>query len=155
MRDRLSEMIQSAVGGCAKYWADVIADKLLAEGVIVPPCKVGETVDHITTCEEFKHELDGSLYDSFGGVGDATGYYCPCELRDNCPFDNEEDFDCDTLKKKQAVFVDEVKGFMLGECEYDNVVFLEYSGNVYFNEFGKTVFLTREEAEKALAEKRG
>ena len=155
MRDRLSEMIQSAVGGCAKYWADVIADKLLAEGVIVPPCKVGETVYHITTCEEFKHELDGSLYDSFGGVGDATGYYCPCELRDNCPFDNEEDFDCDTLKKKQAVFVDEVKGFMLGECEYDNVVFLEYSGNVYFNEFGKTVFLTREEAEKALAEKRG
>ena len=155
MRDRLSEMIQSAVGGCAKYWADVIADKLLAEGVIVPPSKVGETVYHITTCEEFKHELDGSLYDSFCGVGDATGYYCPCELRDNCPFDNEEDFDCDTLKKKQAIFVDEVKGFMLGECEYDYVVFLEYSGNVYFNEFGKTVFLTREEAEKALAEKRG
>lgn len=35
MRDKLSNMIQSAVGGCAKYWADVIADKLLAEGVIV------------------------------------------------------------------------------------------------------------------------
>lgn len=38
MRDRLSEIIQSAVGGCAKYWADVIADKLIAEGVIVTPC---------------------------------------------------------------------------------------------------------------------
>ena len=44
MRDKLSELIQSAVGGCAKYWADVIADKLIAEGVIVPPCKVGQTV---------------------------------------------------------------------------------------------------------------
>ena len=37
-------MIQKAVGGCAQYWADVIADKLIAEGVIVPPCKVGDTV---------------------------------------------------------------------------------------------------------------
>lgn len=44
MRDKLSNMIQSAVGGCAKYWADVIADKLIAEGVIVPPCKVGDKI---------------------------------------------------------------------------------------------------------------
>lgn len=44
MRDKLSNMIQSAVNGCAKYWADVIADKLIAEGVIVPICKVGSDV---------------------------------------------------------------------------------------------------------------
>lgn len=46
MRDRLSNMIQSAVNGCAKYWADVIADKLIADGVIVPPVpvKVGQTM---------------------------------------------------------------------------------------------------------------
>lgn len=36
MKNKLSDMIQNAVGGCAKYWADVIADKLLSEGVIVP-----------------------------------------------------------------------------------------------------------------------
>ena len=43
MRDRLSNMIQNAVGGCAKYWADVIADYLLSEGIIVPPVKIGQT----------------------------------------------------------------------------------------------------------------
>lgn len=45
MRDRLSNMIQDAVGGCAKYWADLIADKLLAEGVIVPPYKSLPLID--------------------------------------------------------------------------------------------------------------
>ena len=44
MRNRLSDMIQNAVGGCAKNWADIIADYLLENGVIVPPCKVGDMV---------------------------------------------------------------------------------------------------------------
>lgn len=44
MRDRLIEMIQNAVGGCARHWAEVIADHLLENGVIVPPCKVGDIV---------------------------------------------------------------------------------------------------------------
>ena len=131
----------------------MIADFLLANGVIVPPCAVGDTVYHITTCEGFTHELDGSLYNSLGGLGDATGYYCPCELRDNCPFDNEEDFDCDNLKTKQAVFEDTVNGFFIGD--YDTWVYLEYSGNVNLSDFGKTVFLTREEAEEALGKMMG
>ena len=44
MKEKLSNMIQNAVDGCAKYWADLIADRLLSEGVIVPPCKVGDVV---------------------------------------------------------------------------------------------------------------
>lgn len=44
MRDRLVELIQNAVGGCARYWAEIIADHLLANGVICPPCKVGDIV---------------------------------------------------------------------------------------------------------------
>lgn len=43
-RERLIELIQSAVGGCARHWAEVIADYLLDHGVIVTPCKVGDTV---------------------------------------------------------------------------------------------------------------
>lgn len=132
-----------------------LEDKIEQGKILELPCEIGETVYHITTCEGFTHELDGSLYDSFGGLGDATGYYCPCELRDNCPFDNEEDFDCDKLKTKQAVFEDEVKGILLGECEYDNVVFLGYSGNVYFHEFGKTVFFDRASAEAKVREMEG
>ena len=43
-RERLVELIQASVNGCARNWAEVIADHLLANGVIVPPCKVGDTV---------------------------------------------------------------------------------------------------------------
>lgn len=34
MREKLIELIQSAVSGCATYWAGLIADKLIAAGVI-------------------------------------------------------------------------------------------------------------------------
>ena len=48
-RERLIELIQNAVGGCARHWAEIIADHLLANGVIVPPCKVGQTVWSVRT----------------------------------------------------------------------------------------------------------
>lgn len=44
MRDKLIELIQESVDGCARYWAERIADNLLANGVIVPPCNVGDDV---------------------------------------------------------------------------------------------------------------
>ena len=43
MRDRLIELIQASVGGCARNWAEVIADHLLANGVIVPILQTGVT----------------------------------------------------------------------------------------------------------------
>ena len=47
MKDRLIELIQQSVKGCARNWADIIADYLLENGVIVPPCKVGDTVYYL------------------------------------------------------------------------------------------------------------
>ena len=44
MRDRLIELIQASVGGCARNWAEVIADHLLANGVIVPILQTGQSV---------------------------------------------------------------------------------------------------------------
>lgn len=44
MKEKLVSLIQNSVGGCARHWAEVIADSLLAHGVIVPPCKVGDVV---------------------------------------------------------------------------------------------------------------
>ena len=35
MREKLIELIQSAVDGCATYWAGLIADHLIAHGVTV------------------------------------------------------------------------------------------------------------------------
>ena len=117
MRDRLIELIINAPkldcikGGRAngKTYQTVqnIADHLLANGVIVPPCKVGDVVYDICTI-----------------------------------------FDESTLKPKTVIkpriidfvskvgFIIESKGLVIGE-----------------KEFGKTVFLTKEEAEKALKER--
>ena len=35
VREKLVEIIQNSVGGCARHWAEVIADGLLANGVTV------------------------------------------------------------------------------------------------------------------------
>lgn len=68
-KERLVHLIIDSVNGCARNWAEVIAEHLLANGVIVPPCKVGDTVyaifgafqDHIAKCmvNEFCIEKSG------------------------------------------------------------------------------------------------
>ena len=40
-RDRLIELIQNAVNGCARHWAEIIADHLLSNGVIVRLVRLG------------------------------------------------------------------------------------------------------------------
>ena len=37
MREKLIELIQSSVGGCARHWAEIIADNLIANGVTILP----------------------------------------------------------------------------------------------------------------------
>ena len=71
MRDRLVELIQNAVDGCASYWAELIADHLIANGVVVPPCKVGTTV--YLPCLDDKGEIETYTITEF--VLDANGLY--------------------------------------------------------------------------------
>lgn len=113
MRDRLIELIVSAdisLFGTDKPYAEVYADYLLANGVIVPPCKVGDTVYFVV---EFDED-------------------CKC-------------------------YVD--KGRVYAIIQNENTLWLSVrylSGLRYDhtpNDFGKTVFLTKEEAEKALKER--
>lgn len=114
---------------------------------VVLPVGVGDTVYHITTCKDLPKVLDGTLYDGNGGHGTATGYYCPYELAENCPFD-AEDFDCDSNKNKLNIFEDTVEGIYIDEDE--QYIRLTYSGAVCFEEIRENVFMTREEAEAAL-----
>lgn len=81
---------------CEEY----LADHLLANGVIVPPCKVGDTVYQTDSCRVYQSEID---------------------------------------------YI-EVHGF----------VTIFYADGVAFDEraIGDSIFLSREEAEKALAERR-
>ena len=94
---------------------------------VVLPCKIGDTVYHIAKCRDFSKVLDGTLYDSNGGYGTATGYYCPCELADNCPFDDDS-FDCDANKNKPNIFEDTVESVNIDD--YEQYLRLDYSGAV-------------------------
>lgn len=116
MKDRLIELIRTAshelttrcVGDCGDC-SDKIADYIIADGWIRPPCKVGDKVYVI-----FKNE-----------IYKATVFSMKIET--------EDDHYLTLIKVK--VF-DKISMFK---------VFI----------FGKSVFLTREEAEKALQEVKG
>ena len=104
-RERLINLIDKVLvkydRGCLPFVMDEIADHLLANGVIVPPCKVGQTV---------------------------------YELRCNDPFSEDISIDIvpSTVKDFAILTTEDIHG-MAG--------------------VGKTVFLTKEEAEKALKER--
>lgn len=146
--DDLTELfVNTSCGGAVSYIR--LAELAQAEKngrLVVLPGKVGDIVYHITTCEHFPRFLDGTMYDDNGGLGIATGSYCHYELSEKCPF--VKDFDCNKTKNKLAVFEDEIESFYI----YDSGISIGlcYSGSVNILDFGKTVFLTREEAEAAL-----
>ena len=60
VREKLVEIIQNSVGGCARHWAEIIADGLIAHGVTikdVPDINVGEWIsvdDRLPTYEDGK-----------------------------------------------------------------------------------------------------
>lgn len=116
MRDRLIELLGKAKN---EFWCsrekcngtEFVVDYLLANGVIVPPCKVGDTVyilvgEPSRTIKEFRVRtiLFGETHDSIG-------------------FANKSLF---TIWDKR-----------------------------WYDFFGKIIFTTKEEAEKALAERSG
>ena len=124
MRDRLIELIASKM--CEKYEKDEcaskwncccgeclhgrnfeigdLADHLIANGVIVPPCKVGDTVW--------------------------------------CIFEDNYGYEYVRERIVTGILIRDIGVFLcVGFCHYIS------------SDIGKTVFLTREEAEKALAER--
>lgn len=116
------------------------------------PCKVCSTVYAICTCEAVGTVLDGTLYGSNGGFGTATGYYCPYELSDKCPHIDADD--CDECKNIESVFEDTID--YINITEYDTIIGLHNTNLcVTIDEIGKTVFLTKSEAEAKLKELRG
>lgn len=101
MRDRLIEMLGDYL------YSEQIADHLIANGVIVPPCKVGDMLwdTSVTSNRVYSKVIEEiSIHEKDGDIGKyvyADGVYFP------------------------------------------------------FESFGETIFLTREEAEKALKEREG
>lgn len=111
MRDRLIDLIHDSDLSLDSVR---LADHLLANGVIVPPCKVGDTV----------YVLDKKS---------AQEYTVHAVERDE-----------KHLNIKCHSWLAEREGLLHKHTAYFNL-----------NNFGKTVFLTKAEAEKALEERRG
>lgn len=110
MRDRLIELLKGAETKVTEMsstplaleeWLGIYADYLLANGVIVPPCKVGDLLYRILTLDN-----GTSFVSSFPAKVEPYSIY----------FRN-----------------------IFGNYSY-----------LSFDDFGKTVFLTKEEAEQAL-----
>lgn len=108
MRDKLIQLITKLLQLNETVSVEEIADHLLAEGVIVPPCKVGDTVYTISRLRPKKWKVCFIGYNSQG----------------------------------------EFKMHIATEKFTEMLEVWDYA-------IGKTVFLTREEAEKELAERRG
>ena len=75
MRDKLIELIQNAVGGCARHWAELIADALIANGVTfadVPDNNVGKWISTDEQMPDFYMNEDGQL-SSLGKIVFRTG----------------------------------------------------------------------------------
>ena len=140
MRDRLVALINEAkdeyptipsVNCCKPTFAYYLADRLLTNGVIVPPCKVGDTVYQpsykFTKCSAYDYEPKYIEDSSCVGCG-AT---------------------CDSVKKPY-IYKGEVVSIKITKGQ----IFLAVSFHEKFDSssfiLGKTVFLTREEAEQAL-----
>lgn len=116
-RERLIEICDTNNGWVDEAPAEKFADYLLANGVIVPPCKVGQTVFRIV-----------KLY------GDRKPIIVEGEVSEIALTHENGEI------KKRFYFLE--KG--------GNKIINRYSLWLDFDEIGETVFLTKEEAEKAL-----
>lgn len=125
MRDRLIELLRDTFnytkGVCIDFdeAVEINADHLLENGVIVPPCKVGDTV-YVPWRWAFQQ-----------GVA--------------------------TVKVEEIKFYDSQMHYMfLIDMESDNECFNQsFGGWKTEQSIGRTVFLSKEEAEKALAKMKG
>lgn len=138
MKDKLERLV---VAGIARYFvmtqgtgknvneAEVIANYLLEKGVIVPPCKVGDTLWKI---EDVWHLDDKATWK----------YHYEKEILEFMV--RSISISCNS----KGVWT---KKFRI--CEVKNGKTIDHQRNIEFDDFGKTVFITREEAEKTLAER--
>ena len=150
MRDRLIELINRAKqlykedmafdtidGAKMPTETDYIIDYLLAKGVIVPPCKVGDKVYVITDCSHIMMYFDNDYLTGTEAI--------ECPFEDVCNFTDCNDDNTQVLETyvNYMGIEDGCKWYFC--CEHIN------RAND-FNEIGKTVFLTKEEAEQKLKE---
>ncbi len=125
MRDRLIELLREAREKhlFVDKYNEAVADHLIANGVIVPPCKVGDMVYAVKGCFYLPH-----VY-----------FIKPNELI-----------------KAEVIAIKETKSrkILLLKPLIEDCFYTRISNKWFpFSAYGKTIFLTREEAEQAISSK--
>ena len=117
---------------CDCCFAEKLADHLLANGVIVPPCKVGDTMYKVCTVNS-RIQM-GQLWD-----GKIVKTNC-----DRCGYRNCHCYDIGLRKHDPDTMIDVIVPKIISSLEFA-VKIMPYVGTVWFN--------TEEEAEQALKER--
>ena len=130
-RERLIELLmqgeleadKQGVFNCSrsKWKAEIMADYLLENGVIVPPVILGDKIYEIISPKDREPYF-------------ITATVCAVHIADGSR---------NSCQRKR-------ESYIVAECSGT-----KYVHKYPISKFGKTVFLTREEAEKALAERNG
>ena len=137
MRDRLIELMRQAefayldfskLCPCEKSLTDFTADYLLENGVIAPPCKVGDTIYQIVYNYDRK-TCPATIYPSHYVKKEVVGIHI-----------------CDSRLRVNALSNKKYRDYLI--VRICNAV-----EHIPFVKIGKSVFLTKEEAEQALAER--
>lgn len=103
------------------------------------PCKVGDTVYVIVDCSMIFMHHDNDYFTGTGAI--------ECPFEDVCSFTECDDENTQVLKTYvRYIWCDDFGEWNL-ECK-------KIGCGYTFNDFGKTIFFTREEAEKALERKK-
>lgn len=136
-KERLIEIINDFFGCDAAYF-DVnpfdLATHLLDSGVIVPPCKVGQILYVLSTCHDIAAFLE-------------NGFICPYE--NVCRID-----DCTSFSDTLRPFPMTVEAIIIGDHGIYSIFFEESKTEYLSTDFGRDIFITHKEAQKALAERR-
>ena len=127
MRDRLIEKIKMSVPPSVGDWAEVIADKILADGWMRLPCKIGEWIWYI-----YRNEINKAKVEEINYSASKYGHYSY----------NFSIYAYDFKNKRQVTY-HPINETQKNKSNINEVEGMDFAEDVY-------VFPTREEAEKAL-----
>lgn len=154
-RERLIELIIESVNGCARNWAEVIADHLLANGVVAIDTEVVSMKNRPLISTVASLPID-EVIDLVKAKEEGRLIVPPCKVGDTVYAIalNTERFTygihrgyvgCIDIRAAGEYLIIRHEG-LDDEPLFDKII-------ARFDDFGKTVFLSREEAEKAIAER--
>lgn len=131
MRDRLIELLQPSIADVIENRKGIteLADYLLENGVIVPPCKVGDKMYKL--CSVNSTIKMGQMWD-----GKIVETNC-----DRCGYKNCSCYDIGLRERDNENFIDVIKETTIKSLEF-SIKIMPYVGTIWFN--------TKEEAEAAL-----